>query len=102
MDGSGANNSGDSTQISPDTRNSLSDASLRSSRKGARPVLGKGVSGTVRLNRNKNQKDGRGARTGDDVPLKQRAGETTSAFMLHRKIPAFFLDRAEEFFCSGA
>jgi hypothetical protein len=65
-----------------------------------RPVLGKGVSGAIRLNRNKNQKDGRGTRTGDDVPPKQRAEEGSAVFMLHRKIPAFFLDRAEEFFCS--
>lgn len=102
-DGSGANNSGDSTHISPDIRNSLSDMSIRSSRKGVRPVLGKGVSGAVRLNRNKNQKDGRGVRAGDDGgPLKQRAGEASSAFMLHRKIPAFFFDKAEEFFCGGA
>lgn len=101
-DGSGANNSSDSTQISPDTRNQLPDISTRSSRKVARPVLGKGVSGAVRQNRNKNQKDGRAARAGEDVPLKQRAGEASSAFMLHRKIPAFFLDRAEGFFCSGA
>lgn len=98
VDGSGANNSGDS--ISPDTRNSQSDISIRSSRKGMRPVLGKGVSGAIRLNRNKNQKDGRGTRTGDDVPPKQRAEEGSAVFMLHRKIPAFFLDRAEEFFCS--
>uniref|UniRef100_A0ACD6A749 Uncharacterized protein n=1 Tax=Avena sativa TaxID=4498 RepID=A0ACD6A749_AVESA len=92
----------DSTQISLDTRNSLSDILIRSSRKGVRPVLGKGVSGAVRLNRNKNQKDGRGIRAVDDVHPKQRAGEASSAFMLHRKIPGFFLDRAEEFFCSGA
>ena len=102
-DGSGANNSGDATQISPDTRNSLSDISIRSGRKGVRTVLGKGAPGAVRLNRNnKNQKDGKGTRTGDDVPPKQRTGEALSAFMLHRKIPVFFLDRAEEFFCRGA
>ncbi|KAI5007739.1 hypothetical protein ZWY2020_008787 [Hordeum vulgare] len=103
VDGSGANNSGDSSHISPDIRNSLSDMSIRSSRKGVRPVLGKGVSGAIRLNRNKNQKDGRGVRAGDDGgPIKQRAGEASSAFMLHRKIPAFFFEKAEEFFCSGA
>lgn len=103
VDGSGANNSGDSTHILPDIRNSLSDMSIRSSRKGARPVLGKGISGAIKLNRNKNQKDGRGVRAGDDGgPLKQRAGEASSAFMLHRKIPAFFFEKAEEFFCGGA
>lgn len=99
---SGANNSSDnSTQISLDFRNSLADISVRSSRKNVRPVLGKGISGPIKLNRNKNQKDARGTRTDEDGPLKQRAGEASSAFMLHRKIPAYFLDRAEEFFCSG-
>ncbi|KAF0919279.1 hypothetical protein E2562_029043 [Oryza meyeriana var. granulata] len=99
-DGWGTNSSNDSTQILLDTRNSQGDISIRSNRKSARPVLGKGVSGVIRLSRSKGQRDGRGARIGDDGPLKQRAGEASSNFMLHRKIPASFLDRAEEFFCS--
>ncbi|XP_062187803.1 uncharacterized protein LOC133891107 isoform X2 [Phragmites australis] len=92
VDGSGTNNSSD---------NSQGDIPIRSSRKSGRPVVGKGVSGGIRFNRNKVQKDGRGTRATDDGPLKQRAGEASSTFMLHRKIPASFLDRAEEFFCSG-
>uniref|UniRef100_A0A0D9X148 S phase cyclin A-associated protein in the endoplasmic reticulum N-terminal domain-containing protein n=1 Tax=Leersia perrieri TaxID=77586 RepID=A0A0D9X148_9ORYZ len=100
LDGWGTNISSDNTQILLDTRNSLGDVSIRSSRKSARPVLGRGVSGVIRLSRNKGQRDGRGTRIGDDGPLKQRAGEASSNFMLHRKIPASFLDRAEEFFCS--
>lgn len=97
IDGSG-NNSGDNTKSLLDTRNSQGDP-IRSSRKIGRPVVGKGVSGGIRINRNRVQKDGRG-RGVDDGPLKQRAGEASSNFMLHRKIPASFLDRAEEFFCS--
>lgn len=100
-DGSGTKNSSDSTQILLDTRNSQGDISIRSSRKSARLILGKGIPGGIRLSRNKGQRDGRGTRTADDEPLKQRAGEASSTFMLHRKIPASFLDRAEEFFCSG-
>lgn len=100
LDGWGTNSSSDNTQILLDTRNPQGDISIRSNRKSARPVLGKGVSGVIRLSRNKGQRDGRGARIGDDGPLKQRAGETSSNFMLHRKIPASFLDKAEEFFCS--
>lgn len=62
-----------------------------------RPVSGKGVSGTIRLDRNKNQKDGRATRTGDDGgPLKQRPGEASPVSTLHRKIPDFFFDKAEE------
>uniref|UniRef100_A0A0E0DZL0 S phase cyclin A-associated protein in the endoplasmic reticulum N-terminal domain-containing protein n=1 Tax=Oryza meridionalis TaxID=40149 RepID=A0A0E0DZL0_9ORYZ len=100
LDGWGTNSSSDNTQILLDTRNPQGDISIRSNRKSARPVLGKGVSGVIRLSRNKGQRDGRGARIGDDGPLKQRAGEASSNFMLHRKIPASFLDKAEEFFCS--
>ncbi|XP_006655951.1 uncharacterized protein LOC102704066 [Oryza brachyantha] len=100
LDGWGTNSSNDNTQILLDTRSSQGDISIRSNRKSARPVLGKGVSGVIRLSRNKGQRDSRGARIGDDGPLKQRAGEASSNFMLHRKIPASFLDRAEEFFCS--
>ncbi|CAD6344034.1 unnamed protein product [Miscanthus lutarioriparius] len=81
-------------------RNSQGDIPKRSSRKIGRPVVGKGISGGIRFNRNKVQKDGRGTRAVDDGPLKQRAQEASSSFMLHRKIPASFLDRAEFFFCS--
>ncbi|TKW29811.1 hypothetical protein SEVIR_3G420000v4 [Setaria viridis] len=98
VDGSG-NNSSDNTQSLLDTRSPQGDIPIRSSRKIGRPVVGKGVSGGIRFNRNRVQKDGRG-RGVDDGPLKQRAGEASSNFMLHRKIPASFLDRAEEFFCS--
>ena len=98
VDGSG-NNSGDNTQSLHDTRNSQGDIPIRPSRKIGRPVVGKSVSGGIRYNRNRAQKDGRG-RGVDDGPLKQRAGEASSNFLLHRKIPASFLDRAEEFFCS--
>ncbi|CAN6339224.1 unnamed protein product [Urochloa humidicola] len=90
--------SSDNTQSLLDTRNSQGDIPIRSSRKIGRPVVGKGVSGGIRFNRNKVQKDGRGRV--DDGPLKQRAGEASSNFMLHRKIPASFLERAEEFFCN--
>lgn len=96
VDGSGNN----STESILDIRNSQGDIPTRSSRKIGRPVIGKGVSGGIRFNRNKVQKDGRGTRAIDDGPLKQRAQEAASNFMLHRKIPASFLDRAEEFFCS--
>ncbi|KXG36620.1 hypothetical protein SORBI_3002G363800 [Sorghum bicolor] len=95
VDGSG-NNSSESIL---DIRNSQGDIPTRSSRKIGRPVVGKGVAGGIRFNRNKVLKDGRGARAVDDGPLKQRAQEASSSFMLHRKIPASFLDRAEEFFC---
>jgi hypothetical protein len=98
VDGSG-NNSSDNTHSLLDARSPQGDAPIRSSRKIGRPVVGKGVSGGIRFNRNRVQKDGRG-RGVDDGPLKQRAGEVSSSFMLHRKIPASFLDRAEEFFCS--
>ncbi|CAN6348651.1 unnamed protein product [Urochloa humidicola] len=91
--------SSDNTQSLLDTRNSQGDIPIRSSRKIGRPIVGKGVSGGIRFNRNKVQKDGRGRV--DDGPLKQRAGEGASSnFMLHRKIPSSFLGRAEEFFCS--
>ncbi|CAN6344068.1 unnamed protein product [Urochloa humidicola] len=90
--------SSDSTQSLLDTRNSQGDIPIRSSRKIGRPIVGKGVSGGIRFNRNKVQKDGRGRV--DDGPLKQRTGEASSNFMLHRKIPSSFLERAEEFFCS--
>uniref|UniRef100_A0A0E0L9R9 S phase cyclin A-associated protein in the endoplasmic reticulum N-terminal domain-containing protein n=1 Tax=Oryza punctata TaxID=4537 RepID=A0A0E0L9R9_ORYPU len=96
LDGWGTNSSSDNAQIFLDTRNPQGDISIRSNRKSARPVLGKGVSGVIRLSRNKGQRDGRGARIGDDGPLKQRAGEASSNFMLHRKFPASFLDKAEE------
>ncbi|XP_062190721.1 uncharacterized protein LOC133893648 isoform X2 [Phragmites australis] len=101
VDGSGTNNSSDNLQKLLDTRNSQGDIPIRSSRKSGRPIVGKGASGFIRFNRNKVQKDGRGARAIDDGPLKQRAGEASFTFLLHRKIPASFLDRAEEFFCSG-
>ncbi|KAJ1291738.1 hypothetical protein BS78_02G339100 [Paspalum vaginatum] len=94
------NSSSENTQSLLDNRNSQGDIPIRLSRKSGRPVVGKGVSGGIRFNRNKVQKDGRGTRAFDDVPQKQRAGDTSSNFMLHRKIPASFLDRAEEFFCT--
>lgn len=97
VDGSG-NNSSDNMQSLLDTRNSQGDIPIRSTRKIGRPVVGKSVSGGIRFNRNKVQKDGRG-RGVDDGALKPRAGEASSNFMLHKKIPASFLDRAEEFFC---
>ncbi|KAF8655749.1 hypothetical protein HU200_060906 [Digitaria exilis] len=97
VDGSG-NNSSDNTQSLLDNRNSQGDIPIRSTRKIGRPVVGKCVSGGIRFNRNKVQKDNRG-RGIDDGALKPRAGEASSNFMLHRKIPASFLDRAEEFFC---
>uniref|UniRef100_A0A0A8YXF7 Uncharacterized protein n=1 Tax=Arundo donax TaxID=35708 RepID=A0A0A8YXF7_ARUDO len=91
VDGSGTNNS---------CENSQGDILIRSSRRSGRPVVGKGVSAGIRFNRNKVQKDGRGLRGTDDGPLKQIAGEASSIFMLHRRIPASFMERAEEFFCS--
>ncbi|KAL6657656.1 hypothetical protein ACP70R_005436 [Stipagrostis hirtigluma subsp. patula] len=100
VDGTGTNNSSDNSQIILDTRSSQGDISIRSSRKNGRLVVGKGVAGAIRFNRNKAQKDGKGTKAIDDGPLKQRAGEALCTFMLHRKIPASFLDRAEEFFCS--
>jgi hypothetical protein len=100
VDGAGTNNSSDNTQASLDIRNALGDIPIRLNRKGGRAVVGKGVSGGIRSSRTKVQKDGRGTRAIDDGPLKQRAGESSSIFMLHRKIPASFLDRAEDFFCS--
>ena len=96
VDGSGNNSNESILEI----RNSQGDIPTRISRKIGRPVVGKGISGGIRFNRNKVQKDGRGTRAVDDGPLKQRAQEASSSFMLHRKIPASFLDRAEEFFCS--
>jgi hypothetical protein len=100
VDGAGTNNSSDNTQVSMDVRNALGDIPIRSSRKGGRAVIGKGVSGGNRSSRTKFQKDGRGTRAIDDGPLRQRAGVSSSTFMLHRKIPASFLDRAEDFLCS--
>jgi len=86
VDGSGNNSNESILEI----RNSQGDIPTRISREIGRPVVGKGISGGIRFNRNKVQKDGRGT----------RAQEASSSFMLHRKIPASFLDRAELFFCS--
>ncbi|TVU38092.1 hypothetical protein EJB05_11443 [Eragrostis curvula] len=99
-DGAGTYNLSDNTQMSLDIRNAQGEIPIRSNRKGGRAVVGKGVSGVIRSSRSKVQKDVRGTRAIDDGPLKQRAGEASSTFMLHRKIPASFLDRAEDFFCS--
>ncbi|GJN11137.1 hypothetical protein PR202_ga29307 [Eleusine coracana subsp. coracana] len=96
----GTNNSSDITQVSLDIRNAQGDIPVRLNRKGGRVVVAKGVPGGIRSSRTKVQKDYRGTRAIDDGPLKQRAGEASSTFMLLRKIPASFLDRAEDFFCS--
>lgn len=100
VDGAGTNNSSDNTQVSLDIRNAQGDIPIRSNRKGGRVAVGKGVLGGIRSSKTKVQKDCRGTRAIDDGPLKQRAGETSSTFMLHRKIPASFVDRAEDFFCT--
>ncbi|KAL6855941.1 hypothetical protein ACP4OV_018743 [Aristida adscensionis] len=102
INGSGTNNSSDNSQIILDSRSPQGDVPIRSTRKNGRSIAGKGISGGIRFNRNKVQKEGKGSKAIDDGPLKQRAGEASSTFMLHRRIPASFLDRAEEFFCSEA
>lgn len=98
VDGCG-NHSSENIQSLLDNK-SQADIPIRSNRRSGRPIFGKGISGGIKFNRNKVQKEGRATRAGGDVPLKQRAGEASSKFMLHRKIPASFLDRVEEFFCS--
>ncbi|KAJ0973834.1 hypothetical protein J5N97_015799 [Dioscorea zingiberensis] len=80
------------------------DVSLRSNRRNNR-VLGRGGAsgGTTRGSKTKNQRDNRGSKTCDEWALKHSlpASEASSTFMLHRRFPSTFLDKAEEFFSAA-
>ncbi|KAJ0973851.1 hypothetical protein J5N97_015816 [Dioscorea zingiberensis] len=56
--------------------------------------------GTYKRQQNENQRDNRGSKTCDEWALKHSlpASEASSTFMLHRRFPSTFLDKAEEFF----
>ncbi|XP_039146295.1 uncharacterized protein LOC120283651 [Dioscorea cayenensis subsp. rotundata] len=81
------------------------DLSIRSNRRNNR-VLGRGgvSSGSTRGVKVKTQRDNnRGSKTCDEWAQKHSlpASEASSTFMLHRRLPSSFLDKAEEFFSAA-
>ncbi|KAJ3697937.1 hypothetical protein LUZ61_001642 [Rhynchospora tenuis] len=78
---------------------------IRQSRRTSRPVTAKvGISASIRLGRGKVQRDGRVTRACDEWALKHAfpASGPSVSFMLHRRFPTSFLDKAEEFFSNEA
>lgn len=81
------------------------DLSIRSNRRNNR-VLGRGgaSSGGTKGVKVKSQRDNnRGSKTCDEWAQKHSlpASEASSTFMLHRRLPGSFLDKAEEFFSAA-
>ncbi|KAJ4762897.1 S phase cyclin A-associated protein in the endoplasmic reticulum [Rhynchospora pubera] len=78
---------------------------IRQSRRTFRPVTGKGgIPASIRLGRGKVQRVGRVTRACDEWALKHAfpASGPSVSFMLHRRFPTAFLDKAEEFFSNEA
>ncbi|XP_020104895.1 calponin homology domain-containing protein DDB_G0272472-like isoform X2 [Ananas comosus] len=99
-DNSMTNYPNDGNQTAVEARKLPGEMGMRSSRRGARH-LGKALSGSNgRATKPKIQRDGRATKTCDDWALKHNLPmfETSSSFMLHRRFPISFLDKAEEFF----
>lgn len=99
QDGAAANDPSDGNQTVPEARKPQSEIPLRSSRRASRTLLVKGSvssSSSSRISKTKTHK----TKTCDEWALKHNllASEASSTFMLHRRFPSSFLDKAEEFF----
>lgn len=98
QDGAAASDPSEGNQTGPEARKAQSEIPVRSNRRGARALLGKGniSASSIRVSKTKIQK----TRTCDEWALKHNlpASEASSTFMLHRRFPSSFLDKAEQFF----
>lgn len=99
------NHPNDASQIMLEVKPSAEVPIIRQSRRATRPLMGKvGSSASIRHSRSKVQKDGRVTRACDEWALKHAfpASEPSVSFMLHRRFPIAFLDKAEDFFSNEA
>ncbi|KAG1341990.1 S phase cyclin A-associated protein in the endoplasmic reticulum-like [Cocos nucifera] len=98
QDGATASDPSEGNQTVPEARKPQIEIPVRSNRRSARALLGKGsVSAScIRASKTKIQK----TKTCDEWALKHNlpASEASSTFMLHRRFPMSFLDKAEQFF----
>ncbi|XP_028552604.1 uncharacterized protein LOC110098123 isoform X2 [Dendrobium catenatum] len=93
----------DSILSAPEAKKIHGDGSSKPNRKGVRNLLSRGGSAGSRVMKYRVQRDNRETKTCDEWAWKHNlpASEASSTFMLHRRFPGSFLDKAEEFFASG-
>ncbi|KAL0907163.1 hypothetical protein M5K25_025711 [Dendrobium thyrsiflorum] len=98
-----ANTSSDSILSAPEAKKIHGDSSSKPNRKGVRNLLLRGGSAGTRVMKYRVQRDNRETKTCDEWAWKHNlpASEASSTFMLHKRFPTSFLDKAEEFFAAG-
>ncbi|XP_008792749.2 S phase cyclin A-associated protein in the endoplasmic reticulum-like isoform X1 [Phoenix dactylifera] len=98
QDGNAASDPSEGNQTVAEARKPQSEIPVRSNRRSARALLGKGSvsASSIRVSKTKIQK----TKTCDEWALKHNlpASEASSTFMLHRRFSSSFLDKAEQFF----
>lgn len=103
-----ADYSSENSQMGHEVKRSQADGLIRSSRysgRGTRVYLGRGNSlgNGIRNGKMRNQRDVRTIKASEEVSLKENIpASETSTVMLCSRFPTSFMDRAEQFFSSGA
>ncbi|XP_020582167.1 uncharacterized protein LOC110025841 [Phalaenopsis equestris] len=102
-DSNTTNSSSDSISSAPDAKKIHGDSSSRPNRKGGQTLSSKGVTAGTRAMKCRVQRDNKKAKTCDEWAFMHNlpTSDASSAFMLHRRFPTCFLDKAEEFFAAG-